>query len=118
MGYNQSSSYNNYLLHEMLKAGVFDTLSHEQSRTVLRALSNVENAEIGDIFEGLPESLNYCISCEEFVDKVKFIVSWGLTMCKSCCDCRYVNWNNPNGYEDDEDYDDNNEDDEGDDNWW
>jgi hypothetical protein len=79
----------------MLKADVFNTLSKPQSRAVLKALAHIRVLEISSVFFCLPESLGYCVSCEDFADEVKFIYGWGMVMCRDCVESRGMDWDKP-----------------------
>jgi hypothetical protein len=96
MSNHQGSYQNNELLHVMLKAGVFDTLSRPQSKAILNTLACVEDGNSGEIFEDIPESLKYCVYCEDFRDEVKYVNSYGLTLCSQCCAEDGIDWENPN----------------------
>jgi hypothetical protein len=90
---NHSGSYqNNDLLHCMIDSGVFKTLAKWQSLAVLREMSSLEDGNESEIFEHIPESLNYCVECQDFRDEVKYSSLYGYTMCKSCYS-KYGDWN-------------------------
>jgi hypothetical protein len=84
MSNHEGSRQNNFLLQEMLQINLFDKISKEDSVKILSALRHVEDGNEGEIYEGIPESLNYCVMCSNFKDRVKYFESWGITMCKEC----------------------------------
>ena len=62
---------------------------------ILKALERVEDGNSDEIFEGIPESLGYCVPCGDFYNEVKYVDSCGLTLCKNCCDEEDIDWDKP-----------------------
>jgi hypothetical protein len=81
---HSGSCQNNDLLHRMIDSGVFETLDMRQSLAVLREMSSLEDGSKSEIFEGIPESLHYCVECEDFKEAVRYSPLRGYTLCKSC----------------------------------
>ena len=95
MANHAGSFQNNRLLHVMLNAKAFDSLSREQTKAVLRGLADVEDGSLSDIFEYLPASLGYCVFCNDLRDEVKHSYHYNFSLCKDCCIKKGFDWDNP-----------------------